>query len=271
MTSFRERIHPTAIISLEAELADDVQVGPYAIIEGPVRIGVGSIIEPQARLIGPLTMGARNQVCSNAVLGGRPQHAGYKNESTTVEIGDGNIFREGATVHRGTAASMTTRIGDGNTFMVGSHVGHDCVVGNRCTLVNYAMLGGHCILEDGVIVSGGAAVHQFCRLGRLSLLSGVGATSKDIPPFVMQRGLNTVSGLNLVGMRRAGFTLPQINGVRRLFHIMYGKRLTVSNALAEADAELGHIDVVAEFIKFVRASKRGINRMHEEDEPKLAA
>ena len=264
MTTNRDRIHPSAIISPEAELPEDIRIGPFAVIDGHVKIGAGSVIQAHAHLIGPLTMGCNNQVYPNAVLGGRPQHACYKDEPTNLEIGDANIFREAVTIHRGTTASMTTKIGNGNTFMCGSHVGHDCVVGNRCTLVNNSLLGGHCVLDDGVIVSGNAAVHQFCRLGRLCLLSGNSATSKDMPPFITQRGLNMVSGLNLVGMRRGGLTLPQINGMRRLFQIVYGQKLTVTNALAKAEAELGHIDAVMEFIAFVRASKRGINGMREE-------
>jgi UDP-N-acetylglucosamine acyltransferase len=264
MTTTAERIHPTAIISPEAQLADDVCVGPFAILEGPVKVGAGCVIHPHARLIGPLTMGRDNQVWSNAVLGGPPQHAGYRNEPTRVEIGDGNVFRESVTVHRGTTASMVTRIGNQNYFMCGSHVGHDCIVGNRCMLVNNALLGGHCIVEDGVIISGNTGVHQFVRLGRLCFLSGVSGASKDVPPFIMQQYINNVVGLNIVGLRRAGFKSEQISALRRLYHIMYLQGLSVPNALAVAEAELGHVDVVQEYIAFVRQSKRGIAGVRRE-------
>src|SRR5262249_7373503 len=161
------RIHPTAVIPPEAELADDVEIGPFVVIEGAVRVGTGCRIRPHAHLIGPLTMGCDNLVFSGVVLGEQPQHLRYAGERTGLEIGDGNIFREHVTVHRGTTHSWTTRIGNHNFFMAHSHVAHDCVIGNQCLLANGALLGGHCVLEDGVFLSGNCAVHQFVRLGRL--------------------------------------------------------------------------------------------------------
>ncbi|MER3416872.1 MAG: acyl-ACP--UDP-N-acetylglucosamine O-acyltransferase [Gemmataceae bacterium] len=252
-------IHPTAIVDPRAEIAEDVEIGAYVIIEGPVRIGRGCIIRPRAHLIGPLTLGEGNQVFSNAVLGERPQHVKYRDEPTGVEIGQRNVFRENVTVHRGTAASFTTRIGDDNYFMVGSHVAHDCVVGNRCIFANGAALAGHCHVGDGVFLSGNAVVHQFCRLGRLSMLSGTSATSKDVPPFIIQQDINQVVGINVVGMRRAGLSAEQIHAIRQVFHIVYLQGLSLPNALAQVEKELGHVDVVREFVEFVRASQRGIN------------
>jgi UDP-N-acetylglucosamine acyltransferase len=252
------RIHPTALIAPEAELAADVRVGAYAVIEGNVRIGPGCVLRPRAHLIGPLTMGPDNQVFSGAVLGERPQHFGYKDEPTGVEIGAGNTFRENVTVHRGTTHSMITRIGNHNYFMAGSHVGHDCQIGNRCILVNASLLGGHVVLGDNAYLGGNAGVHQFCRLGRLAFLGGMGVATKDIPPFIMQDGRNTVVAVNVVGMRRAGLSRAQIDAIRRVYHIMYLKGLAVPNGLAQVERELGGIDVVQEYMAFVRASKRGI-------------
>ena len=254
------RIHPTALLSTEAELAPDVAVGAFAIVEGKVRLGSGCVIRPRAHLIGPLTMGKDNQVYSNAVIGERPQHLHYRDEPTGVEIGDGNTFRENLTVHRGTAATGLTRIGDGNFFMAGSHVAHDCRVGNRCTLVNNALLGGHCQLADFAYVSGNAAVHQFCRMGRLSFMGGGSITTKDVPPFVMQQGVNSVVGINVVGMRRAGLAEEQINSLRQVYHVVFLRGLSLPNALTRVEQELGHVDVVREFVTFVRQSQRGINR-----------
>jgi UDP-N-acetylglucosamine acyltransferase len=254
-------IHPTALLSPEAEFAPDVTVGAFAIVEGKVRLGAGCVIRPRAHPIGPLTMGKNNQVYSNAVIGERPQHLHYRDELTGVEIGDGNTFRENLTVHRGTAASGLTRIGDGNYFTAGSHVAHDCRVGNRCTLVNNALLGGHCDLADFAYVSGNGAVHQFCRMGRLSFLGGGSITTKDVPPFVMQQGVNTVVGINVVGMWRAGLSEEEINSLRRVYHIVFLKGLSLPNALARVEQEVGHMDVVREFVAFVRRSQRGINRV----------
>jgi UDP-N-acetylglucosamine acyltransferase len=253
------RIHPTAVISAEAELADGVQVGPFVVIEGAVRVGEECVLRPSAHLIGPLTLGRDNQVFSGVILGERPQHFRYAGEPTRVEIGDGNLFREHVTVHRGTTQSWTTRIGNNNFFMASSHVAHDCVVGNNCLLANGALLGGHCVVEDGVFLSGNSAVHQFVRLGRLSLLSGTSATSKDIPPFIIQQNINCVVGVNVVGMRRAGHSAAQVEAIRKAFHVIFRQGLTLPDALARLEEEMGQVDVVAELLAFIRNSKRGIN------------
>ncbi len=176
------RIHPTAVVAPEAELAAGVDIGPFVVIEGRVRIGPDCVIRPYAHLCGPLTMGCANVVFSGCVLGERPQHLRYNDEPTAVEIGDHNTFREHVTVHRGTTHTWATRIGNHNFFMAHCHVAHDCRIGHHCILANGALVGGHCTLEDNVYLSGNCAVHQFVRIGRLALLSGCSATTKDIPP-----------------------------------------------------------------------------------------
>jgi UDP-N-acetylglucosamine acyltransferase len=252
------KIHPTALISPEAELADDVQIGAHVVIEGPVQIGAGCVVRPGAHLFGPLTMGCHNQVFSHAVLGEQPQHVKYAGEPTRVEIGDNNIFREGVTVHRGTTATWTTRIGNHNFLMANSHVAHDCVVGNNCILANGALVGGHCVMEDNVFLSGNAALHQFVRAGRLSLLSGCSGTTKDMPPFIIQQRINVVVGVNVVGMRRAGIPTANIDAVRRAFHMLYRDGHSVPEAIKRIDGEIGQVPEVAEMVAFIRASTRGI-------------
>jgi UDP-N-acetylglucosamine acyltransferase len=252
-------IHPTALVSEDAVIADDVVVGPYSIIEGRVRIGAGTILHARSHIIGPAVIGEGNEIYSNAIIGEKPQHMMYKDEPTSIEIGDNNVLRENVTVHRATTGSWLTKIGNGNYLMAGAHIAHDGRVGNKCILANNSLIGGHVELADNVFISGNAAVHQFCRMGRLSFLSGTSGTTKDIPPFIIQQNINHVVGVNIIGMRRAGLSSAQINAIRRVYHIMYLQHLSVPNALAEAEAELGHIDVVQEFIKFVRESKRGIN------------
>lgn len=254
------RIHPTALIASEADLADDVVVGAFAVVEGKVRLGPGCVVRPRAHLIGPLVMGRDNHVYSNAVIGERPQHTGYRDEPTGVDVGDGNTFRENVTVHRGTTQSWRTRIGDGNYLMAGSHIAHDCQVGSRCVLVNNALLGGHVVLADGACVSGNSAVHQFCRMGRLSFLSATSMTTKDVPPFMVQQGVNDVVGVNVVGMRRAGHSRGEIDAARRVYHIVFRRGLSLPCALAEVEGELGGVGVAREFVEFVRQSSRGINR-----------
>jgi UDP-N-acetylglucosamine acyltransferase len=267
MSRPRRDIHPTAIISPDAQLPDDVRVGPFVVIDGPVQIGPGTIIHPQAHLIGPLTMGKNNEVGSGAVLGGAPQHLAYKGEPTEVAIGDGNIFREHTTVHRGMPAGTgpgtgITRIGNRNLFMAGSHAAHDCIVGNDCLFANGAALGGHVEVGDRALISGNSAVHQFCRVGRLALLSGASATSKDMPPFWVMQDVNGVRGVNTIGMRRAGMMATEIQAVRRAFSFIYADRLPIPAALLRMEAELGHIAAVREIVAFVRASKRGICGAH---------
>jgi len=261
------RIHPTALVSAEAEIADHVVIGPYSILEGPVQLGPGCEVKAHAHLIGPLTMGSGNVVHTGVVLGERPQHFKYNDEPTGVEIGDRNTFRENVTVHRGTTHSWKTRIGSQNFFMVGSHVAHDCVIGNRCVIANGALIAGHCVLADAVYLSGNCAIHQFVRIGRLALLSGCSATGKDIPPFVIQQGIDAVSGVNVIGMRRAGMTTAQIDAVRQAFKIVFRAGLVLPVALARVEQELGSVDAVQEFVHFIReATKgRGINGMRDRD------
>jgi UDP-N-acetylglucosamine acyltransferase len=253
------RVHPTALVSPEAELADDVVIGAYAVLEGKVRLGPGCVVRPHALLCGPLTLGRDNHIYPGAVLGERPQHLKYNDEPTGVEIGDGNVFREHVTVHRGTAHSWTTRIGSGNYFMAGSHVAHDCRIGDRCILANGALLGGHCVVQDNVHLSGNCAVHQFNRIGRLALLSGCSVTTKDVPPFVMQQNVNTVVGVNVVGMRRAGLSSDQIGAVRQAFRLLFRQGLPLPAALARMEEQLGEWDVIREMIGFLRNCPKGIN------------
>jgi len=265
------RIHPTAIISPQAEIGPDVRIEAFALVEGPVSIGPGCILRPRAHLIGPLRLGVNNQIFSNAVLGERPQHFLYKDEPTGLEVGDNNTFRENVTIHRATTQSMFTRIGSGNYLMAGSHVGHDCQIGNNCILANGVLLAGHCVLGNNVYMAGASAIQQFCRLGRLCFLGGMSSSTKDIPPFIMQQHRNRVVGVNVVGMRRAGMTAKQINSIRKAFRIVYLQDLSLPNALVCVERELGDIDSVQEYLQFIRESKRGINAFREDQGEELAA
>ncbi len=272
-------IHPSAVISAEASLGENVRVGPFAVIEGEVIIGPGTIIRPQAHLIGPLTIGSNNDIGNGAVIGGTPQHLAYKGESTSLVIGDNNTFREYVTVHRGMPVGTgpgtgITRVGNRNLFMVGSHVAHDCVIGNECIFANSAVIGGHVEIGDRALLSGNSCVHQFCRVGRLGLLSGSSATSKDIPPFWVMQDVNSVWGVNTIGMRRAGMATAEIQAVRRAFAMIYKERLTIPVALLRMEAELGQFDAIRELVQFIRSSKRGIcgpHRFHASDEDSDAA
>jgi UDP-N-acetylglucosamine acyltransferase len=261
-----ELIHPTAVIDREAWLSDDVQVGPYAIIEGSVEIGPECVIEAHACLCGPLSMGPGNFVGHGAVLGKSPQHRGYSGEPTSVRIGQSNVFREFVTVHRGTTqGSGVTWIGDRNMFMTGSHLGHDVRVGDGCTVVNNALVAGHVTLGDGCILSGHTAVQQRVQIGRLAMLGGMGSTSKDIPPFILQQGQNCVTAVNIIGLRRAGVASGTIDALRQAFRVFFREGRSQQRALDRIEADLGSIPEVAEFVAFIRESKTGINPARSTD------
>lgn len=264
--AYPELIHPTAIIDPEAVIAPDVQIGPYAIIEGPVEIGSGCVIEGHACLSGPLIMGRDNFVGHAAVLGKSPQHRGYRGEPTGIQIGDDNVFREFVTVHRGTVqGNGVTVVGSRNMFMCGSHVGHDARVGNGCTVVNNALVGGHVVLDDDCILAGATAVQQRVRIGRLAMLGGTGGTTKDVPPFILQQGYNCVTGLNIVGIRRAGFSTASINALRQVFRVLYREGRPLSAALDRIEADYGEVPEVMELTTFIRDSKLGINPARSND------
>jgi len=261
------RIHPTAIVSDEARIADDAVVGPYTVIDGPVTIGPGCRIGPHVHLIGSLAMGQGNVVHAGCVLGDAPQHLGYKYEPTSTTIGDFNTFRECVTVHRGMPTTTKpgtgiTIIGNNNFFMASSHIAHDCRVGNNVILANGAVVGGHGELGDRCMLSGNTAVHQFCRVGRLAMIGGTTAITQDLPPFWMvQDGINRVRSVNLVGVRRAGIPVDQIQAIRKAFRLINRTELTITAALEQIEAEYGTVPVIREQIDFIRSSKRGVCTM----------
>jgi UDP-N-acetylglucosamine acyltransferase len=253
-------IHATAIIDSEARIDASVQIGPYAIVEGPVTIGAQCALAAHAKLIGPLVLGRGNRVHSFAVLGDAPQDAKYRDQPSRLLIGDDNIFREHATVHRGTNGD--TIIGAHNFFMVGSHVGHNCRVGNNVTLVNHATLGGYVEVQDRVIIGGHCAVHQFCRVGRLAMISNNSAHNVDIPPFVTAMLTNTITQLNAVGIRRSGMGPQGIHALRRMFQTLFRTHgdVPLGRSIDLLPDELRRTPEVEEFIEFVRTTKRGVAR-----------
>jgi UDP-N-acetylglucosamine acyltransferase len=252
-------IHPTAVISPEAKLAADVKIGPYAVIEGPVALGAGSMVHAHATLRGPLTMGARNAVHPHAVIGDWPQDRKFGGEHSEVVIGDDNIFREGVTIHRPTGRDTFTRIGSRCFFMVNSHVGHNCTVGDNVTLINGALLGGHAQIADGAIIGAYSAIHQFCRVGRLAMLSNGAKFNVDVPPFFTAMATNTVTQLNAVGLRRSGMPRASIDALRKMLQLAFrtsGRPL--SAALGDLPAEVLAVPEVQEVVAFVKGSKRGV-------------
>jgi UDP-N-acetylglucosamine acyltransferase len=255
-----ELIASSAIIDPQARIDSTVRIGAYSVIEGPVVIGPECVIASQVKLIGPMVLGRGNRIHSFAVLGDAPQDLKYQDQPSRVIIGDGNIFREHTTVHRGTNGD--TLIGNNGFFMVGSHIGHNCRVGNGVTMVNSAVLGGHVQVFDRAIIGGLCAVHQHCRVGRLAMISNNSAHNVDIPPFCIAMDINMVTQLNAVGLRRSGMTRETINGLREMFKILFRdhRGLSLNKNITLLPPELQAIPEVREFTDFVANSKRGVAR-----------
>jgi UDP-N-acetylglucosamine acyltransferase len=255
-----ELIASSAIIDPQARIDSTVRIGAYSVIEGPVVIGPECVIASQVKLIGPMVLGRGNRIHSFAVLGDAPQDLKYQDQPSRVIIGDGNIFREHTTVHRGTNGD--TLIGNNGFFMVGSHIGHNCRVGNGVTMVNSAVLGGHVQVFDRAIIGGLCAVHQHCRVGRLAMISNNSAHNVDIPPFCIAMDINMVTQLNAVGLRRSGMTREAINGLREMFKILFRdhRGLSLNKNITLLPPELQAIPEVREFTDFVANSKRGVAR-----------
>lgn len=256
------QVHATALLSSECTIGERVRIGPYAVVEGPVRIGADCEIGAHVHLIGPLTMGKENRVGTGTVIGSEPQHLAYRGQPSRTEVGDSNIFREHVTVHRGSHVDDygTTRIGSHNYFMAASHVGHDSLVGNYCILANCALMGGHSVIQDRVFMSGNTSLHQFTRMGRLSLLMGQEGVGKDVPPFLTAKNPHAILGVNLVGLRRTGCTPDEISAVRRACHILYRSDLLLKQGVERLEEELGTKPIIQEMLQFIRESKRGIIR-----------
>ncbi len=252
-------IHSTALVHAGAEIGDNVTVGPYAIIGDKVQIAAGTIIGPYVTIYPFTTIGAECFIHAHVVLGDWPQDMAFKPEDTSyLKIGSGCRIREGVTIHRGTKPGSMTEVGDHCFLMANSHVAHNVKLGNYVVLVNGALLGGYVEVEDRAFISGNCLVHQFCRIGKLAILSGGTAYNKDVPPFCKTGSIsNTVIGLNMVGLRRAGISLEDRQAIRQAFNILYRSGLNVSQAVKRLK-EACPSGPAQEICVFIESSKRGI-------------
>jgi UDP-N-acetylglucosamine acyltransferase len=250
-------IHPTALVDPQAVVDPNAYLGPYVVIEGPARIGAGTRVMAHAVIRGATVLGARNVVHPGVVLGGEPQDLAFRGGDTFLTIGDDNVFREHAQVHRGTVPGSATVIGDGNYFMQNAHVAHNCRIGNQTIVAGGALLAGHVELADRAFVSGNCVVHQHVRIGTLALMRGLSRTSRDVPPFCLIDGTHTVHGVNVVGLRRAGFTAERITHVRRAVAALFGRPVHLGRALERLE-QAPMTDDVRHLVGFVRASTRGV-------------
>lgn len=256
-------IHPTTLIDSKAEVDSSVEIGPFCVIGPNVKIGAGSVIKSHVVINGHTTIGCNNEIYQFASVGEANQDKKYKGEPTQLVIGDSNVIRENATIHRGTIQDNgITLIGNHNLFMASTHVGHDCIVGDHNIMANFAALAGHVRLGDYVILGGYTGIHQFCQVNSFSMCGMGSMVSKDVPRYVMVSGSPAKAhGMNFEGMRRRGVPAEVIRALRMAYKTVYLKGLTLETALQELEKE-GVFDIpeVAEFTSSIRQSKRGIVR-----------
>ena len=253
------KIHPTAIVDPAARIADDAEVGPFSVIGPQVVIGNKTIVQSHVVIEGEVQIGHGNFIGHGAVIGAPPQDVSFSPERTTkVEIGNNNIIREYCTIHRGTAEGSSTKIGDKNFLMAGAHIGHNCEIGNNVIIANNCLLAGFVQVDDGAFLGGGSTFHQFMHIGRLVMVQGSSAFGKDLPPFVIAAERNSVFGVNVIGLRRAGFSVNDRDEIKTAFKLVYLSDLNISQALEKA-ATMKFGPPAREFLDFVaNAKKRGI-------------
>ena len=255
-------IHSSSIIDPAAKISNDVEIGPFCLIGADVEIGCGTRIESHVILKGPMKIGERNHIFQFSTLGDGSPDKKYKNEPTTLVIGNENIIREGVTIHRGTVQDRgETLIGDRNLIMAYSHIAHDCVLGNDIVLTNQAALAGSVHVGDGAILGGYAIVHQFCSLGSYSFCVMGTAVNKDIPAYVKVRGNPAKPfGINVTGIKRLGYSKESIEALRSAYRSIYRKKLTVEEAIEELKGLRKEYEEVDLFLNSIEKSTRGISR-----------
>jgi len=252
-------VHPSAIISPRAQLGSHVEVRPFAIIGDGCELGDGCIISARATLERDVKLAAGVKIGIGSVIGGPPQDLKYAGEPTTVEIGEGTVVREYSTINRGTSHSFKTTVGEHCLLMSYVHLAHDCHIGNGVIMANGVQLAGHVIVDDKATISGLSAVHQFVRIGRFSFIGGCSRVSKDIPPFLKAVG-NPVKlyGLNSIGLQRNGFPDEVVRELKRAYRLFFRSDLNRTQAMQRAETDLEQFPEVAELVRFVEASERGV-------------
>jgi UDP-N-acetylglucosamine acyltransferase len=253
-------IHPTAIIDANATLAPDVEIGPHVVIEGPVVLDAGVRVLAHAVLTGHTHLASECVVHPFAAIGGVPQDVAYKGEVSYVRIGARTIIREGVTIHRGTGEETETRVGADCLLFAGTHIAHNCVIGDRVTIINNVLLAGHVHIGDRAVLGGSVGVHQFCRIGEYAMIGGMARLSQDAPPFMTHAPEGGCVGINRVGLRRANFDSATIEELRMLHRHLFRSGRALRNALSDV-AEDVHTDAGKRLIAFLSApSKRGFVR-----------
>src|SRR2546428_929936 len=253
------KVHPTAIIDAGAQIGADVEIGAFSIIGPDATIGEKTIVQSHVVIEGEVAIGSGNFIGHGAIIGPPPQDVSFSPErKTKVEVGNDNVIREYCTIHRGSPEGSATKIGDKNFLMAGAHVGHNCLIGNNIVIANNCLLAGHVRVDDGAFLGGGSTFHQFMHIGRLVMVQGSSGFGKDLPPFVIAAQRNFVFGVNVVGLRRAGFSAKDRDELKAAFKLIYLSGVNVSQAIEKA-ATMKFGAPAREFLDFVaNARKRGI-------------
>ena len=260
------RIHPTALVDERATIGQDVVVGPFCYVGPDVKIGDRTVLRSHVTVEGRTTLGADNVVYPGAAIGCEPQDKKYAGEDTVLVVGDRNVIRENCTLSIGTVQDEgITRVGSDNLFMANVHIAHDCRVGDGTIIANNVALAGHVTVEDYAIIGGQTGVHQFTRVGTHAMVGGASAVLRDVPPYVIcSSNPAEPHGLNLIGLRRAGFTDEQLRALRRAYGALYRENLTVKEAIAKIETLIAEhpesAEVLRHFSDFVANSPRGIIR-----------
>jgi UDP-N-acetylglucosamine acyltransferase len=253
-------IHPTAVVHPNAKLGAGVRVSPHAVIDADVELGADCVIGPNAYLTGRTVIGARNKFHAGCVIGGPPQDLKYQGDPTRLRIGDDNTFREHVTVNCSTTLEGETVLGSHILMMAGAHVGHDCTVGDHVIIANCTALGGHVTVQNRAVLSASVGIHQFARVGTLSMTQGGSALTQDLPPYTTARhGVNLMCGLNIVGLRRAGVTAEERMELKKAYHLLFRSGTNLRQAVTEAREKFTGARTKV-LLDFVATTKRGICR-----------
>ncbi|MEZ5405103.1 MAG: acyl-ACP--UDP-N-acetylglucosamine O-acyltransferase [Verrucomicrobiia bacterium] len=255
------KIHSTSVVSPQAEIGDGVVIGPYCVIHDGVKLGKGCYLHSHVVIAGPTEIGEENEFYPFCSIGGRTQDLKYQEEPTYLKIGEKNCFREFVTINRGTVPGGRTVVGSFNNLLAYAHIAHDCVVGNYCIFSNNGTLAGHVIMEDYAIVGGLSAVHQFCRLGKLSIVGGCAKIVQDVPPFMIADGNPAViRSINTVGLQRQGVGESIQQDLKQAFKWLYGGSYNTTQALDKIENEIQASEEIKHLLHFIRHSQRGIIR-----------
>lgn len=258
---FMVKIHPSAIIDKKAQLSEDVEVGPYTIIGPGVKIGSGSRIGAHCLIEGLTILGRNNRIFTGTVIGSPPQDLKYKGEKSQIIIGDNNTLREYITINPGTSEGTSTKIGNNNLLMAYTHIAHNCLISDGVIIANAGTLAGHVTIEDRAIIGGLVAVHQFVRIGRLSIVGGCSKVVKDIPPYALADGHPAkIYSLNVVGLRRAGLSAEVRTELKKAFKTLFHSGLSVSHGLEKIKEEIKPSPEISHLCQFVENSQRGLSQ-----------